>query len=228
MKRFSVFAGALLCLPLLAGDLTAGNGNYFHVDDFAGLTDYFAPLEGSQSLWCGRRSAPGMCGNGYGHDWDECWESCEFSVSGDMTIEYDILYAIEPSYDFAYVEYRDVSDNWVQLAEYSGNGFSGYSESFVVPSASLGATVRFRFRFDSDSAWDNEDCLSYWTTGGACIIDNLAVKQGATVLNFQDFEVEPSGAQQTQDGVWVAGMHPGCNPIRVEPSTWGRVKSLYR
>ena len=39
-------------------DITAQLGDYWHVDDFAGLAGYTA-LEGSRSLWCGARPDAG-------------------------------------------------------------------------------------------------------------------------------------------------------------------------
>ena len=50
-------------------DITAQPGEFFHVDDFAGLGggDFgrLVPLEGSQSMWCGARpdaNDPHLCG----------------------------------------------------------------------------------------------------------------------------------------------------------------------
>jgi len=225
MKRLITLGAVSLCILLAAESTLACDGNYFHIDDFAGLPAGFAPIQGTQSLWCGRRAGPDFCSPGTGHSWDECWESCEFEVTDDMTFAFEIEYNSEAGYDYTRAEYLNASDTWVTLAQYWGDGAA--SENFVISSGLLGTTVRFRFLFQSDNSWDNEDCLTGFLHG-ACFIDNVSIEAGATQVNFQDFEAEPVFALETLDGKWQAGPHPGCAPIPVEQTTWGRVKSLYR
>ena len=56
-------------------DLTApAAGDYWHVDDYAGLS--FGPIAGSKSLWCGARSTTACSFQtfpGYGNSWNQRW-----------------------------------------------------------------------------------------------------------------------------------------------------------
>jgi hypothetical protein len=232
--RLQTILGCILLLS--ASTAFGGNGNYFHVDDFAGLPAGFAPLAGNHSLWCGRRAGPGFVSDGYGNDWDECFESCEFGVTSDITFSYQIRWDLEPDYDFGYVEYLNAGNVWTRFAvgsswgdRYTGTGTA--SESFVIPAASLGSTVRFRFSVISDGSYSDQDGL--WLTTGAITVDNVTVKNGAVVVNYEDFECESPGDQETYSGKWGAGAHASCStprscgPLITRPTTWGRVKALY-
>jgi hypothetical protein len=208
------------------------------VDDFAGLSAAFGPLVGNHSLWCGQRASGSFVDDGYGNDWDECFESCEFNVTADITFSYEIHWDLEPDYDVAYAEYLDATNTWVPLAvsyylgnRYSGTGFA--AEVHVIPSGLLGSTVRLRFRVHSDGGWSDEDGLL--DTNGAITVDDVTVENGTTLVNFEDFECEAPGDQLTYSGKWAAGSHATCSaeqpcepPVRTETSTWGAIKALYR
>ena len=89
-------------------DQTAELDTFFHVDNFAGLgggaTGFLVPLEGNQSFWCGQRPAAGepFCAYaalpGYGNSWSQRFESVSFSTTGDVTLNYRMLYETEPGY----------------------------------------------------------------------------------------------------------------------------------
>ncbi len=213
----------LFAITVIAGlglfnfsDLThACNGNYFHVDDFAGLNGgnfgHLTPIAGNHSLWCGVRASQSMYPtDGYGNNWDECWESCDFSVTpGDTSVLvlYDLCYHSEPGHDYLYFEYFDGA-NWVTMKTYNGV-LTCLQESVFIPPPTVN-TIRFRFRFISDAAGSDED--GDFDGDGAAIIDNINVAINMQLVDVEDFECEASGAQTTINGIWAAGPHPACSP----------------
>jgi hypothetical protein len=215
-------------------DITEQEGTFFHIDDFSGLNggDYggLVPIDGSQSLWCGARptpSDPNLCGYsklpGYGNGWDQRWESVEFAHSGDVTLKFKAHYDSEPGYDYTYVQYESKSDQWVTILTIDGDGDMTANE--IIPQDSLDGTVRFRFRFQGDGAWSDQDGL--WNTDGAIIIDSLLVSDTTGTLDYQDFETEAVGDLATADGDWMAstapaygdyaGIFPGINILQEDP-----------
>ena len=113
-------------------DWTAQDGDFIHVEDFAGLGggDFgkLYPLQGSQSIWCGARPSASdhtLCGYaalpGYGNSWDQafCTASC-LGVNGDVTFDYLIAYYSEPGYDEVHIEYDLCDDEWVSVRDFSG------------------------------------------------------------------------------------------------------------
>ena len=189
-------------------DRTVQIGTFFHVDDFAGL-NWNPPFEGARSLWCGARpcAMPDVCSYaslpGYGNGWDQRFESVAFPATGDVNMAYLIRWDTEPSYDFVYVQYQSRSGRWNTLRTYSGSG--AWSHSVTAPADSLAGSVRFRFLFQSDDAFSDEDGL--FDTDGAVIIDMIEVASGGTI-DYQDFESEAVGATATVDGHWTATMAP--------------------
>ncbi|HEU4365260.1 MAG TPA: FlgD immunoglobulin-like domain containing protein [Candidatus Krumholzibacteria bacterium] len=192
-------------------DVTAQLGDFFHVDDYAGLNpaDFF-PLEGTKSLWCGARpQATGpLCRYatlpGYGNSWDQgfCTKTC-IPVSGDGLLNLDLIIRAEsePGYDFTFVEYTldcTGETGWTVLLG------TNYYEPITVSNAfDIGTTgpVKFRFHFVSDGAWSDEDGL--WNTNGALHIDSLALEG----LPLEDFEDEVVGATVAND--WESCTPPG-------------------
>jgi hypothetical protein len=177
---------------------------YFHVDDFVGVPGY-APLSGSQSLWCGAREAP-SCNldatyPGYGNGWDQAFESVEFPISGDAQISFRARFEMEAyNYDWAFVEYMSVSGVWTKLGQFNDVGDTLLSET--VPSDSLAATTRFRIRVVTDYLSSDED--GYFDTHGAVVIDSLLITDDGGLVDYQDFEGETQGATVTSDGDWSA------------------------
>jgi hypothetical protein len=196
-------------------DRTAQPDTFFHVDDFSGLGGgsfgRLVALEGSQSLWCGARPGadPLLCAYavlpGYGHNWDQRFESVALPVEGDVTFSYKVRWDSEPNYDFTVVEYMGASESWTKFPVNGGldyNGIGELTESFVIDSLAAGSNIRLRFRFLSDGAWNDQDGL--FDTDGAVIVDSVTVSDARGVVDFQDFEAEAVGALVTNDGDWGA------------------------
>jgi hypothetical protein len=191
-------------------DRTRQTGDYFHVDDFAGLGggDFgrLVPLEGSQSLWCGTRANAidfELCGYatlpGYGNNWNQSFCTASY-------LDFLVTWDSEPWYDFTYVEYDQCDDDWQEQFAYEGIG-TGFASHVVGDSLHTG-DVRLRIRFDSDKAWSDQD--GSWPTDGGVIVDSLTVRDASgVVLPTELFEVETVGANDAASGNWVSCNTPG-------------------
>jgi hypothetical protein len=202
-------------------DLTSQIDTFFHIADTTELNggDYGAllPLEGNQSLWCGAAlgSSPLVCSYlglpGYGSAWNQRFASISFPRTGDVVISYKIQWDSEPGYDETHVQYWDHNNRWVSILIqppwwdfYDGQGVA--TEEFVIPGDSLADSLRVRFRFTSDGAWDDQDNL--WPTDGASVIDSVRLADETGELDFQNFEEEEPGSHRTADGHWQASVPP--------------------
>jgi hypothetical protein len=238
-------------------DVSAQTGCYFHIDDFAGLGGgskgcLVAP-EGQQAAWCGGRPGPAtadlvLCSYaalpGYGNNWSQNWVSRCFEINPnqEVTISYSISWDSEPGYDYTYVQYVTKStcdslndlDNimeseWITTNQYTGYGCDSRAVG-IIP-AGHGAVLRFRFNFQSDDAWSDED--GWWDTDGAAIIDLMIIDgyyfPNEFIYDIEDFEDEISGALVTNDGDWechvqsgygdYAALYPGVSQNQEDPCT---------
>jgi hypothetical protein len=209
----------------VSADITEQIGEFFHVDDFAGLGGgsfgRLNPLEGDQSLWCGARPvATGpLCGYaalpGYGNNWTQrfCTVSC-LDVEGDVTFDYLISWDTEWGYDFINVEFKNCDAEWpTSSGGYYGGGGTGLDgigepQFRSVPHADSlhSGQVHVSIVFRSDGAWSDQDGL--WDTDGALIVDSLSVSDSTgIVLGVEDFEDETVGDTGSND--WVSCNEPG-------------------
>ncbi|NIO27669.1 MAG: T9SS type A sorting domain-containing protein [Candidatus Latescibacteria bacterium] len=232
-------------------DLTAQTGCYFHIDDFAGLNGgtfgRLAPLEGSQSLWCGARPDTAntiLCRYaalpGYGNEWDQSWcfKCIEVPDTEEIFISYLVAWDSEPGLDYTYLEYATKSTcdslssvemiapwDWHGIATFDGVGAKQSRTELI--STHRGA-IRIRFQFESDGGWSDQDGL--WDTDGAVIIDSITVGTAYTVYDFEDFEDESSGDIAAADGDWTcakglpygdfAGLFHGSTLLQEDPCAW--------
>jgi hypothetical protein len=131
-----------------------------------------------------------------------------------VIFSYEIRWDLEPSYDYAVVEYLNSSNVWTPFTvsgggtAYTGSGSA--SENLFVPLSSLGPTVRFRFRVVTDASYSDED--GFYPSSGAITIDNVWLRMDYATVNFENFECELPGEKMTRSGKWAAGPHPGCGP----------------
>ncbi|UCH84133.1 MAG: hypothetical protein JSW50_00135, partial [Candidatus Latescibacterota bacterium] len=197
--------------------MTAPIDTFCHVADASelngGTFGRLVVLDGNQSLWCGAaaQNSGELCHfetlPGYGRNWVQYFVSIPFERQGDVIFSYLIRYDVEWAEDVVEVNYRRKPDqhypegSWEQLAYYSYTADSTIAEEFTIADSLLGDTAQFRFAFYSDGAWDDEDGL--WDFDGAFIIDNITVRDGSGIVDFQDFESEPAGAVRTNDGHWM-------------------------
>ncbi len=198
-------------------DNTAQLGDFFHVDDFSGLSG-FGPLEGLQSLWCGVRPSGGWpwCGYaslpGYGNNWDQafCTSAC-LTVNGDVEVSFRVTYDTEPGYDGMSVEVDACDDNWIPVGGGApGGAITGTGVNVlhtdVIPSTSHGGMMRVRLHFVSDVGWSDEDGL--YSSHGAVIVDSLVIRDAAgDVTALETFEDESPGATSATE--WTSCTPPG-------------------
>jgi hypothetical protein len=202
-------------------DVTSQTGDYFHVDDFAGLGGgtygVLNALEGDQSLWGGARASASviLCGYatlpGYGNGWNQafCTRGC-LVVGTGVVIDYLAAWDSEPGYDATAVEVDECNDNWIEI--YGGvgvyDGTGAETASVAVNDSLHSGSLRIRFHFTADGGWSDEDGL--WDTDGFIIIDSLTVSDvGGVVVATEDFE-DPDdvvGATSTVD--WESCTPPG-------------------
>ena len=191
-------------------DLTAQSGNYWHVDDFAGLAGYSA-LSGSKSFWCGVRpgapQAPAMqYAPGYGDNWMQTLQSQGVATTPGHAIELSAMLSCDlADTDFLSVEYRThLQALWTTLARYTGQ--TSGTLQWTVPGNAVGSLIQFRFVVSSDILGSDEYGVD---THGAALLDNIAARDlssGVYILPVDDFESSPVGAQS--DAYWssvVAG-----------------------
>jgi len=193
-------------------DDTAQPGDFFHVDDFSGLSGgsygRLFPIEGTKSMWCGVRpdaidqylcswyDAPG-----YGNGWNQMLTTGAFSFSGAITLSYHIVWDSEPGYDYTRVEYDAGNGSWQEVAAYDGTGNTVASHFIAIPQA----RTKLRFHFTADGAWSDQDGL--YNTDGGCIIDSIRVTTSGGFDNFEDFESAAVGAHVA--GIWLGQGQPG-------------------
>jgi hypothetical protein len=205
-------------------DITAQDGDFWHVDDWTGMSANYqgnvGPLGGSgQSLWCGARAigTGPLCGYlalpGYGNSWNQafCTTNC-VSASGAV-IAFDADWDSEPGYDATTLEVTNctggVSDeNWIVIAggvndwDYNLDLFStngDTSMSIGIADSLHTGSFKVRFHFVADGGWSDSD--GQWDTDGAFALDNLSLTglNGGAVETFED---ESVGDGATTDNAW--------------------------
>ena len=195
-------------------DLTTQIGDFWHIDDYAGLA--FGALEGTKSLWLGARpdNSYALCTYvalpGYGNGWNQAWctKSC-LSIAGGPTTQLDVSFALkldtEPSYDALALEYtNDCAGNvgWTEIdggnPVWTGLGRLSVNGSYAV----YGTTAKVRLHFTSDTAWSDQDGL-FSTVAGAAHVDSLKCEN----LPLELFEDEAAGATSSND--WQSCNTPG-------------------
>ncbi|MFO7609005.1 MAG: FlgD immunoglobulin-like domain containing protein [Candidatus Krumholzibacteriia bacterium] len=141
-------------------------------------------LAGSFSAWCGTL-AYGSCEagdpeGGYGNSWNELleWRGTVADPGASCTVDLTATIAIdtEPGYDYAYVtavKSGGAVDLWVE------DGVLGPMplalQTVYAPGDYVGGNddeVVVQFRFTSDGAWSDQDCLH--PTDGAVRLDDVA------------------------------------------------------
>jgi hypothetical protein len=193
-------------------DNTAQPGDFFHVDDFAGLTGgtygRLVPIEGTKSMWCGVRPDSVdqyLCSwqraPGYGNGWSQQLTTGSLSFAGALSLSYHIVWDSEPGYDYTRVEYDAGNGTWREIIAYTGAGDTVTSHLIAIPQV----RTKLRFHFTSDGAWSDQDGL--YNSDGACIIDSIRVADSGGLDDFEDFESAAVGANDA--GIWLGRGDPG-------------------
>ncbi len=193
-------------------DNTAQPGDFFHVDDFAGLSGgsygLLAPIEGTKSMWCGARPNTTdryLCSwydaPGYGNGWNQWLTTNALSFTGAIFLSYHIVWDSEPDYDYTRVEYDAGNGSWQEVIAYTGTGDTVASHFLAIPQA----RTKLRFHFTSDGAWSDQDGL--FNSDGGCVVDNVRVTDSGALDDLEDFESAAVGAHAA--GIWLGQPEPG-------------------
>ncbi|MBE0564828.1 MAG: hypothetical protein IH621_02650 [Krumholzibacteria bacterium] len=193
-------------------------------------------LAGSFSAWCGTLAyascEPGDPEGGYGNNWDEVleWRGTVADPGASCTVDLAATIAIdtEPGYDYAYVtavKSGGAVDLWAEdgvlgpmplalQTVYAPGDYVGENDDEVV----------VQFRFTSDGAWSDEDCLH--PTGGAVRLDDVAFTLDNGTGYAHDFEdgtlgdlvvVLPHGVGDFAK-LWTDLAQPGhCGQVNTSP-----------
>jgi hypothetical protein len=197
-------------------DLTAQQGTFWHVDDFAGLfpPNYYPPGQGAKSMWCGVRqgtltdpwikNAPG-----YGDGWTQILQSVAVN-----TIPDDIAMYLSASlrrdlaaWDYVDVEYRVGSGPW-QLIERLGPLLPPTWVSYLweAPVAEVPSTLQFRFVFVSDFNQSDENGAN---TNGAVMVDQLRIRNIEAIDVIPEESFEAAAVGNTSTPYWSASVPAG-------------------
>jgi hypothetical protein len=196
-------------------DLTAQVDTFWHVEDYLEpeLSGLPGPLEGLKSMWCGAPPGPEeyLCrwedAPGYGNNWNQSLWCNDIPFTGHIVLSYKGYFDCEPDFDAVTIEYDGGAGHWVEIATYDGT-VDTIAEHHVYTTQ---YKTKFRFRFNSDNMWSDEDGL--WNTNGAAHIDSITIADDAGVIDYEDFESTPDNA--TASGIWFTfeedafGMYSG-------------------
>jgi hypothetical protein len=224
-------------------DVTAQTGDYWHVGTDNDATDPWldggdygglVPIEGNKSMWCGAApdaSDPILCGYallpGYGNGWNQGLCSDPLGPSLGYAITMAVAWDSEPGYDATTLEMDNNDDNWVDLYGGTGtwDGVGTDTLTIAVSDTLHSGTIRFRFHFESDGAWSDQDGL--WNTDGAFLLDQVAIIDTAAVplYLYEDFEGYAQGTTNT--AYWdvctpagygdYAALFPGVAEVQEDP-----------
>lgn len=190
-------------------DLTAQDGVFWHVDDFAGLAPGLYPLSDGKSMWCGVRA--GTLANpairyapGYGDHWTQILQSKTYNTSAPsrpVLVNLYMAFDLRDVADRLDVEYRPgTSGPWTLLGAYTGT--TPYWDVFQWEGISgPGGQIQFRFVVTSDYKDSDE---SDEDTNGGVVLDNILVQEVETAtLSFDTFETNAVGATFTPSWIGV-------------------------
>jgi YVTN family beta-propeller protein len=137
----------------------------------------YDPGDGSRTvMWCGESLAIYATPPGYGHYWKQAL-SKSFTLSSGMLqgpdAIYEFQYDVEPDYDYLYLDIStDAGESFTTIETWNGNS-GGFMRDTTNLAAYMGETVILRFRFTSDSAYDDYD--SGYDSDGAVRFDWIEV-----------------------------------------------------
>lgn len=173
-------------------DETAPGPSHWHAS-----TD--GAVSGGWSAWCGDPTLA-SCGSGdpvggYGNHWDETleWRGVVAAPALGCSVDVSALvsYDTEPGYDFCYLSVEKRDQGLVDL--WTGDGLAGpvaVAETAVyAPGDYLGDggdEVAVLFRFVSDGAWSDQDCLD--PSAGAFRVDDVVIALSNGTGTGHDFE----------------------------------------
>ena len=116
---------------------------------------------------------------GYGNEWHDILEFRQTvpnaSTNSTVSITATLIYDSEPGYDYTYLSYKFNGQQFSDIQSWDGTGTETVirSVSYLPHEYMDGTDIAIYFRFQSDQAWSDEDCLQ--PTAGACQVDDINV-----------------------------------------------------
>ncbi|MBE0567851.1 MAG: T9SS type A sorting domain-containing protein [Krumholzibacteria bacterium] len=164
----------------------------------------FYAVTGTYSAWCGAEftACPGQPdGFGYGNTWNDMLEwrgtVANNTLGCSVTVTANVRHDSEGGYDFTWLSHEKFDQGILDVASWDGAGLVAVNETFTyAPGDYMGAgsnEVVVMWRFSSDGAWSDEDCL-YPTTSGACQVDDVVITLTNGTGYSHDFEDGTLGA----------------------------------
>ena len=181
-------------------DVYYGMANQWHLDAFEALSD--PSPDPDWTPWCGEFGDTLYWSNDWGYGPNYYFSlvlnlglSSSFDASAGFSIGGVHMYDVETNYDYCFLEYTTSNDInsaiWQEIARYNGTSFAtpgcpdasgggdygcanyGPFLETAPPADNSSDSLLVRWRFDSDTAWDDEDANGGVHTDGAWRIDNV-------------------------------------------------------
>jgi len=182
-------------------DFTQPTVTHWEVSEYDGFNTPFSSFR----AWCGDATIPSCDANdpegGYGNSWNAV---IEFTVAvGNPTVstQVDVTAMLqhdsEPGYDYTYLSYRYQGQFFGDMASWDGESRNEGVPGPIAVSGSVtylpqeyvgGTHIAVFWRFRSDGAWSDEDCL--FPNAGGCMVDDVNVRvtnDGNSTDYFTDF-----------------------------------------
>jgi len=183
---------------------------------------------GDYAAWAGDITIP-VCTTdavgGYGNSWTDLLRFSvpvgNSGVSSMVTVTASLQYDSEPGYDYTYLSYKffGMGPAWgdMQSWDRTSGDFDDVPANEVAVTGSVtylpseyiaGNQIAIYWRFQSDGAWSDEDCL--FAGHGGCQVDDINVKivnDGVEVNFFENFD--GYGGDPDNFGVWNVAFPEG-------------------
>jgi hypothetical protein len=191
-------------------DVTQPTANHWNV------SNYNQPDPENHAAWCGA-DIPSCGGDdpdgGYGNGWDDLLEfrlAVPYPESPtSVTVTATLIHDTEPTYDYVHLSYKYQDQLIANLLSWDGEGATTVigTVSYVPGEYLNGTDIAVYFRFTSDGAWSDQDCL--FPSAGACQIDDIQVRvvnESYTEDFFENFE---HGGDPENFGLWNTAFPTG-------------------
>jgi len=180
-----------------SADLSDPGGNHW-------IVSTRRAINGVYSAWCGDPDIP-SCGpgdpeGGYGNGWDDIitWQAPVNDPALPCTVRVQAVVALdsEPGYDYGAIYAAAADGTWQLWYDWGDMTALPLDYSYVYePGDYVGNgtdEVRIEFRFFSDGAGSDEDCLYFHSSAGAMNLDDVVITLSNGAGYSHDFE----------DGTW--------------------------
>jgi len=184
-------------------DLSQGTATHWQVSDYQ-------QTGGNLAAWCGNINFPACdfldMEGGYGNGWQDVLEFRQTVPHPEqpttVTVTATLQHDSEVGYDFTSLSYRFGGQSFIDLDSWDGTGIVAAQGSVMyLPADYLGGTdIAVYFRFESDVAGSDEDCV--YPSVGACQVDDINVHLVNGVFTGDFFEDFEDSGDPADFGIW--------------------------